>query len=182
MRKLLCFIGALLLALCLTVPAFAYSTAVIYNAEREPPHTITLDPNGGTLPKGQETLTLERDGYVSVLPIPTRAGYTFAGWFVDSACATLFTDTTLVDRNLTLYAGWDIVSGGHVHRPARPGGTNGITDTNGTTGNTNGGGQSVGSPETGDVGIAAYTVMALSAIGGSAWTLAVRRREQQKQQ
>lgn len=171
MKKALCLLLSILLVGCLLVPAFAYSTAVIYDAETEPPHTITLDPNGGILPPGQETLTLEQDGYVSELPIPTRQGFDFAGWFVDRACAVPFTDTTLVDRNMTLYAGWDAVSGGsggfgdgHFKPWHRPSGSTG--------------GQQVGSPKTGDAGIALYAVLAVLGGGGSAWTLAIRRREQ----
>lgn len=181
MKKALCLLLSILLVGCLLVPAFAYSTAVIYDAETEPPHTITLDPNGGILPPGQETLTLERDGYVSALPIPTRQGFDFAGWFVDRACAVPFTDTTLVDRNMTLYAGWDAVSGGfgdgHFkpwHRPS--GSTGGSIGDAGNSGST--GGQQVGSPKTGDAGIALYAVLAVLGGAGSAWTLAIRRREQ----
>lgn len=180
MKKALCLLMSILLVGCLRVPASAYSTAVIYDAETEPPHIITLDPNGGTLPPGQETLTLERDGYVSNLPIPTRQGFSFAGWFMDSACAVPFTDTTLVDRNMTLYAGWDAPSGGHgdgYFKPwHHPSGSIG-GGTTGTTGATTGG-QQVGSPKTGDAGIALYAALATLGGIGSAWTLAIRRREQ----
>lgn len=43
-----------------------------------------------------------------VFPIvPTKAGYTFSGWFKDIELTNLFTETNMPAENLTLYAGWE---------------------------------------------------------------------------
>ncbi|MBU5479805.1 InlB B-repeat-containing protein [Blautia sp. MSJ-19] len=37
---------------------------------------------------------------------PTKAGYTFAGWFTDAACTEAYVFGQTLDGDLTLYAGW----------------------------------------------------------------------------
>lgn len=39
---------------------------------------------------------------------PIRDGYEFTGWFLDSACATVYGFDKPVDSNLVLYAGWTV--------------------------------------------------------------------------
>ena len=58
-------------------------------------------------------------GSAVTLPTPTRAGYTFGGWYTTAACTgTAYTTTTMPASNLTLYAKWT-ASGDHaVHRQA----------------------------------------------------------------
>ena len=65
--------------------------------------TITLNPNGGTLP---EYSLVEG----AALPIPTKTGYTFAGWYEDpefsgNPVTDIPTDST---GELTFYAKWTI--------------------------------------------------------------------------
>ena len=63
--------------------------------------TITLDPNGGTLPEYSLVAG-------AALPIPTKTGYTFAGWYEDPE----FSGNPVTDiptnntENLTFYAKW----------------------------------------------------------------------------
>ena len=63
--------------------------------------TITLNPNGGTLP---EYPLVEG----AVLPTPSKTGYTFAGWYDNEALSgspvTAITDTDTGDK--TYYAKW----------------------------------------------------------------------------
>ncbi|MBQ3483530.1 MAG: InlB B-repeat-containing protein [Clostridia bacterium] len=41
---------------------------------------------------------------------PVRAGYSFIGWYTDSACSVAWNfDTQTVSGNLTLYAGWEAI-------------------------------------------------------------------------
>lgn len=80
-------------------------------------HTLTLDPNGGTLGGKTEASVLsvafaQRPGVTA----PERIGYDFAGWYTDAACAeeNLFSTETapaMPDRDLTLYAKWTPKSG-----------------------------------------------------------------------
>ena len=37
---------------------------------------------------------------------PTRDGYTFTGWYTDSACTSAYDFSTAVKGDITLYAGW----------------------------------------------------------------------------
>ena len=65
--------------------------------------TITLNPNGGTLP---EYSLVEG----AALPIPTKTGYTFAGWYEDpefsgNPVTDIPTDST---GKLTFYAKWTV--------------------------------------------------------------------------
>lgn len=65
--------------------------------------TITLDPNGGTLPEYSLVAG-------AALPIPTKTGYTFAGWYEDpefsgNPVTDIPTDST---GELTFYAKWTV--------------------------------------------------------------------------
>ncbi|MCQ2549263.1 MAG: InlB B-repeat-containing protein [Lachnospiraceae bacterium] len=69
-------------------------------------YTVTFHANGhGTAPASQTVL----DGYKAAKPAdPTASGWTFGGWYKDSACTeTLKYDfNTPVKANLDLYAKW----------------------------------------------------------------------------
>jgi len=64
--------------------------------------TIKLNANGGTL---LNNVTVKR-GQKAELPVPTRSGYVFAGWYLDSNFTTPFDADTVINRNYTLYAKW----------------------------------------------------------------------------
>lgn len=69
--------------------------------------TVTFDYNGS----GDGVLT-KTIGYNSIVeaPInPTRSGYRFTGWFVDSECTSEFDFNTKLCDDMTLYAGWDAI-------------------------------------------------------------------------
>src|SRR5690606_24155374 len=42
------------------------------------------------------------------LPTPTKDDYTFKGWFLDAAKTTEATASTVVDKDITLYAKWEL--------------------------------------------------------------------------
>ena len=66
--------------------------------------TITFNSMGGTT---VEPVEIE-DGLTLTLPAdPTRTGYTFAGWYLDDAYATSFSDLIILE-SITVYAKWDI--------------------------------------------------------------------------
>ena len=65
---------------------------------------ITFDSQGGS-----EVATIEggKTTYVAEKPEdPTKEGYTFIGWFTDSACTQAYDWTSTVTKHMTLYAGW----------------------------------------------------------------------------
>ena len=71
-------------------------------------YTATLDPNGGTVSTTSKQVTY--DSAYGTLPTPTRAGYTFDGWYTAKTGGTQVTAKTVVTAtaNHTLYARWHL--------------------------------------------------------------------------
>jgi len=71
---------------------------------RNPGFTITFDSRGGTDVAPQNQM------YGQLLEVPespTREGYVFTGWYLDTACFELWdTGTDTIQSDMTLYAGW----------------------------------------------------------------------------
>ena len=68
-------------------------------------YTISFEENGGSVVNDitQAYLTT-----VTAPTAPTKEGYTFGGWYSDTALTTAYTFTTMPSANLTLYAKWTI--------------------------------------------------------------------------
>ena len=75
---------------------FASGTPVVY--------TITFNSNGGTSVASQNVNAGEK--LTEPTPVPTKAGFTFDGWYEDSTFSKKFDFTTPVVSNLNLYAKW----------------------------------------------------------------------------
>ncbi len=71
---------------------------------------IGFNANGGTVSPA-EMLT-GTDGKLSSLPVPTRSGYAFAGWFTAASGGAEVGTGTIFAADKTLYARWNRVSGG----------------------------------------------------------------------
>ena len=69
-------------------------------------YIVTFDPNGGTVSTNSKKVTY--NSTYDTLPIPTRAGYTFDGWYTALTGGTKVTEDTVVTAtaNHTLYARW----------------------------------------------------------------------------
>ncbi|MDP4120517.1 MAG: leucine-rich repeat protein [Bacillota bacterium] len=68
-------------------------------------YTVTFNSNGGIAVASQ---TASYNTTISAPTAPTKAGYTFAGWYKDVNCTILWTFTTdVITANTTLYAGWN---------------------------------------------------------------------------
>ena len=67
-------------------------------------YTVTFNANGhGTAPSSQTVYY----GYTATQPTaPTASGYTFGGWYTDSACTNAWSFSTAITSNKTLYAKW----------------------------------------------------------------------------
>ena len=76
-------------------------------------YTIFFDPNGGECSAVSKTVT--SGSVFGALPIPTRTGYTFLGWFTAADGGEKITSESVFAQanNLTLYAHWekDVVLG-----------------------------------------------------------------------
>ncbi|MDD2537697.1 MAG: InlB B-repeat-containing protein [Candidatus Absconditabacteria bacterium] len=68
--------------------------------------TVTFDGNGGS-GHSPTTKTVQNGQAVGTLPTsPTRAGYTFNGWYTAASGGTQITTSTVVTSNVTYYAQW----------------------------------------------------------------------------
>lgn len=81
-------------------------TIVIYVSKGKQPITVNYDANGGSVDKTSATLYYE-DSY-GELPVPTRIGYTFAGWYSAPEGGVKVASTTKITTPSahTLYAQW----------------------------------------------------------------------------
>ena len=88
-------------------------------------YTITLDANGGSFAAGAPTSATtnnENQLDLDALSVPTREGYTFAGWFTEASGGTQITAETTFSEDDTLYAHWSSNSSGYI-----PGGSGSTT-------------------------------------------------------
>ncbi|MGM9599431.1 MAG: S-layer homology domain-containing protein [Faecousia sp.] len=76
--------------------------------------TVTFNPNGGSVSTTSKTVTCGQT--YGTLPTPTRANYTFDGWYTSTSGGTKVTSSTKVTAtaNHTLYAHWThVCANGH---------------------------------------------------------------------
>ena len=80
------------------------NTVVISTWTEIPHHTVTLDPNGGTL-SGPNTISILEGEQLTLFMIPNvvRDGYTFDGWFTDAGVRFL---GAAITGDMTLTARW----------------------------------------------------------------------------
>ena len=93
--------------------AYSFNAAVtsnmtLYAGWERITYTVSFNSNGGSAVANQ-TVTW---GARATKPAnPTKAGYTFTGWYSDSALTAAYNfSNTLVKSNVTLYAGWKQVT------------------------------------------------------------------------
>jgi uncharacterized repeat protein (TIGR02543 family) len=68
---------------------------------------VTLDANGGKVGKAATASVVRSKGKaMGRLATPTRAGYSFLGWFTGKVKGTRVTAATKATRSVTLYAHW----------------------------------------------------------------------------
>lgn len=69
---------------------------------------VTFDSQGGT--PTPDIQNVEK-GKVATNPTkqPTKDGYTFTGWYTDKECKNKYDFSTVVEKDITLYAGWKAI-------------------------------------------------------------------------
>ena len=70
-----------------------------------PKYTITFDANGGKV-SGDAQVVAEAGLELGELPVATRAGYKFLGWYTEKKGGTAVTAETVVEADATVYAHW----------------------------------------------------------------------------
>jgi uncharacterized repeat protein (TIGR02543 family) len=77
---------------------------LVVNFKRDP---APKDPKYVYFRNGDSLTKLECDNTKPLLlPYPKREGYTFGGWFYDSACTVPYVSTKRLKPNTILYAKW----------------------------------------------------------------------------
>jgi len=72
-------------------------------------YTVIFNATGGTVSASQK-VGVTGDGWkLSALPVPTRAGYTFDGWFTSAAGGDSVTTARVYSAGTTIYAHWKVV-------------------------------------------------------------------------
>jgi uncharacterized repeat protein (TIGR02543 family) len=84
-----------------------WSDRTLYAHWKGAAHTVTLDPDGGTAP---QSVTVYYEETYKALPTPTRAGYTFLGWFTKAGKQVNPSDTVTTFTDETLTARWQVNS------------------------------------------------------------------------
>ena len=96
--------------------SFRFKTKSLYK-------TVTFNSNGGSSVAAQ---TVDNGGKATKPSDPTKSGYTFDGWYTDSACTKAYDFSSAVTSDITLYAKWTAVSSGSGSEQALPAVTSGI--------------------------------------------------------
>ena len=66
--------------------------------------TVKLEPCGGSC--AETTAYVSADGTVKGLPVPTREGFAFLGWYTAASGGTRITDTYKFTQDCSIYAQW----------------------------------------------------------------------------
>ena len=67
------------------------------------PHTVSFNTHGGN---AVANMGVQHNRPIGTLPVPTRAGYNFEGWFTAQSGGTRITANTTVSAALTAHARW----------------------------------------------------------------------------
>ena len=78
--------------------------------EEAPLCTVTFNPNGGTLTGAETCQEKQNERIQKPYEEPIREGYYFRGWYKDADCTQMWDFDDPIPGNMTLYAGWDILS------------------------------------------------------------------------
>lgn len=74
-----------------------------------PTYQVTFVLNGGVMPEGFNTALTVSKGDSIDLPIPTKDGYVFIGWFTGTTVNDIqFNSYLPITKNTTLYAEWEV--------------------------------------------------------------------------
>ena len=70
-------------------------------------YTVTFNSNGGS---DVDSIQVPYNTAIGELPVPTKEGYEFAGWFTDLSAGEKITEDTVITTNVTYYAQWNLIN------------------------------------------------------------------------
>ena len=91
------------------VNKFSVSATLVLTVEETlTAHTVTFDPNGGTLAEDEKSKSVMPGDAYGALPTPMRDSHHFSGWYTAKVGGTKVDETTVVTEleDHTLYAHW----------------------------------------------------------------------------
>jgi uncharacterized repeat protein (TIGR02543 family) len=90
-----------------TAKTKATKTVTLYAHWKAKTYTVRLSANGGKLSaKAASSVKRTHNAKLGKLATPTRAGYTFQGWYTGKVKGTKVSAATKATRSVTLYAHW----------------------------------------------------------------------------
>ena len=87
-----------------TMPSAVTKVKVVVSV---PQYKVTLNANGGKITK--KSVSIKKNSTFGSLPVPSRRGYAFTGWYTAKSGGTKVKSTNKVTKNQTLYAHWKLV-------------------------------------------------------------------------
>ena len=81
-------------------------TIFLFSCKPKLEATINFDANGGQFSGGETSLEIEMKKTLEMPSAPSKAGYTFSGWFTDISLASLFDESVFPETDIILYAKW----------------------------------------------------------------------------
>jgi chitinase len=76
-----------------------------YGNDPEDMFSITFNSNGGS---AIDEIKALKGSVISEPDVPTKKGYTFAGWYADANFTNAYVFSTMPENNITLYAKWSL--------------------------------------------------------------------------
>ncbi len=86
-------------------PFIPKSTMILYAKWNINEYTISFDSNGGT---EVDSITKEYNESITQPVFPTKEGYAFGGWYVDSELTTPYIFNRVTSEDITLFAKWNV--------------------------------------------------------------------------
>lgn len=86
----------------LSMPAFDLTLKAVFVINQ---YSITFETNGGST---LEMIIQDYDSDVIAPVNPSKDGYTFIGWFMDTELSMVYTFGKMTDQNIILYAKWQL--------------------------------------------------------------------------
>ena len=135
MKKHLLILVAIMVIICVAMLAGCdmFKGSQDPNDDEKITFTVTFDTQGGS---PIDPITIGEGEALALPQTPTKEGYIFDGWYLDSDCVEKYGDSYAISKNITLYAKWKIAQPSEdcVHEPISDKGYsptctgNGLTD------------------------------------------------------
>ncbi len=82
-----------------------YISTIVVELSTAPKFTVSFEENGGTSVSDVSNIAV--GGKVSAPTAPTKSGFAFDGWYLDSSLTKAYDFNTVVTNDTTLYAKWN---------------------------------------------------------------------------